>query len=105
MRCSRANYDQGRGGGGRGSADVVPHVRESALSSWHTARDRAMNRTIARTLVEEKEEKEEKEDQKRRREQKRARSSKEEDGVRFHLACTHVDVQHVKEKREREREK
>lgn len=69
-----------------------------------------MNRTIARTLVEEKEkeekekeEKEEKEDQKRRREQKRARSSKEEDGVRFHLACTHVDVQHVKEKRERER--
>lgn len=44
------------------SADVVPHVRESALSSWHTARDRAMNRTIARTLEEEKE-KEEKEDQ------------------------------------------
>lgn len=39
-----------------GGADVVP--RESALSSWHTARDRAMNRTIARTLEEEKEEKE-----------------------------------------------
>lgn len=64
MRGGRANYDQGEGGseggreagiGGEGglNADVVPDVRESALSSWHTARDRAMTRMIARILEEE----------------------------------------------------
>jgi hypothetical protein len=30
--------------------DVVPDIRESALSSQHTARDRAMTRMIARAL-------------------------------------------------------
>lgn len=34
----------------RGRFDVVPDVRESALSSQHTARDRAMTRMIARAL-------------------------------------------------------
>lgn len=33
-----------------GRFDVVPDVRESALSSQHTARDRAMTRMIARAL-------------------------------------------------------
>lgn len=58
--CAAAGRIMTREEGRQGGADVVPHVRESALSSWHTARDRAMNRTIARTL--EEDEKEEKED-------------------------------------------
>lgn len=41
---------RGADGGLRRERRCSSDVRESALSSWHTARDRAMTRTIVRTL-------------------------------------------------------
>lgn len=78
----------------RGRFDVVPDVRESALSSQHTARDRAMTRMIARALG--------RAEQSRAEQSKRARVRDGEDRVRFHLACMHT---HVRGRGEKERDR